>query len=334
MNTPGVTVLMTVYNAEKYLDASVRCILEQTFTDFEFLIIDDASTDNSLAILQAWANRDSRIRIALNPENKGQTASLNSGLAQARGRWIARQDADDLADATKLARQWQWVQAYPECRLVGTNGWIIDETNRLTGSVDAPCFSEGIDWAMPWINPFLHASVLFDRALALELGGYDLQFRICQDYDLWARMLPHARPVNLPERLLFYRHYGASLSKASADRAETEAAMIAHREFRSRFAEDPSPLADGLRRGVAAADRSPFWRYYTSHLRHFLERRQLAEDHPGIRDACMRHHLKVAGSSPGVTAKLQEIGQALLLAPGPCLGWLSQRLRPPKDLPG
>jgi glycosyltransferase involved in cell wall biosynthesis len=137
MNDPLVTVLMTVYNAGRYLDAAIASIAAQTFRDWEFVIVDDASTDGSPEVAEAWAKRDSRIRVIRNAVNKGQTPCLNQGLREARGRWIARQDADDLSLPERLERQ---LAAADGFALLGTNGWIIDAAQPRKHRMDAAVF--------------------------------------------------------------------------------------------------------------------------------------------------------------------------------------------------
>src|SRR6476620_3396822 len=152
---------MTVFNAGRFFEPAIKSILAQTFRDFEFLIVDDASTDGSPDVAQAWAAKDGRLRVVRNNENKGQTACLNQGLRLARGKWTARQDADDLAHPLRLAKQHQFVVSNPGIVLLGTNGRIIDEHSRLAGLLDAPLTLESITWTAPFLNPFMHTSVLF-----------------------------------------------------------------------------------------------------------------------------------------------------------------------------
>ena len=147
MSEPAVTVLMTVYNAGSFLEPSIRSILGQSFGDFEFLIVDDCSTDGSAELAES-ASKDPRIKVIRNAQNRGQTACLNLGLGLARGRWIARHDADDLAHRDRLALQYQSAQKAPEIALLGTNGRIINEQNKLVGLLDAPLSHEGITWTV------------------------------------------------------------------------------------------------------------------------------------------------------------------------------------------
>ena len=146
---------MTVYNAGTFLETSIRSILGQTFAGFEFLIVDDCSTDGSAELAESSASKDPRIKVIRNTHNRGQTECLNLGLGLARGRWIARHDADDLAHPDRLALQYQSAQKTPEIVLLGTNGRIINERNRLVGLLDAPLSHDGITWTAPFLNPFM-----------------------------------------------------------------------------------------------------------------------------------------------------------------------------------
>src|SRR5688572_1551532 len=118
---PVISVLMSVYNGASYLPESVESILAQTFTDFEFIIIDDCSVDETPQILNTYAQGDSRIRIIRNPENKGLTASLNIGLAEAQGKYVARQDADDISLPQRFEKQIQSLEGNPKSVLASSN---------------------------------------------------------------------------------------------------------------------------------------------------------------------------------------------------------------------
>ncbi|MGA7391282.1 MAG: glycosyltransferase, partial [Terrimicrobiaceae bacterium] len=220
MSEPVITVLTTVFNAGRFFEPAIRSILSQTFRNFEFLIVDDASIDGSAEVAEAWAGKDPRIRVIRNAENIGQTACLNQGLQLARGRWIARQDADDLAHPLRLSKQHQFLSIQPSVVLLGTNGRIIDGQDRLTGLLDAPLSQQAITWTSPFLNPFMHTSVMF-RADVIrdQFCGYSEDYRIAQDYELWTRIIATYQGANLPQRLVCYRHLTASLSKAGRDAA-------------------------------------------------------------------------------------------------------------------
>jgi glycosyltransferase involved in cell wall biosynthesis len=321
MTPPTVTVLLTVYNAGRFFDAAIASIVNQTFRDWEFLIVDDASTDGSLDVARAWATRDGRIRVLENPANKGQTPCLNQGLRAARGEWLARQDADDLSHPERLARQ---LAAADGLALLGTNGWIIDADDRVTGLLDAPLTHESITWTAPFLNPFMHTAVLARTAvLRDELGGYDETFRIAQDYDLWTRLLARHRTANLPDRLVSYRHLATSLSKAGSGRAFAEARTVADREADRQWAAamtaaDREVIA-AFREGRLGPQRREFWALY----RRLRARRA---DAPDLRRTAALHHLKVAGAMVSPVARATEITAALRSDPGTTVRWLTERL--------
>lgn len=221
---PRVSVLMTMYNAARDVRAAVESVRAQTFADFEFIIVDDGSTDGSAAVVESCA--DPRIRLVRNAANQGQTACLNQGLALARGEWIARQDADDLSLPTRLASQWETAARDATLALVGCQAWIIDGAGAFEGTLNLPLGPASIEWAALFENPFIHTAAFFRRELIAGLGGYDESFRICQDYDLWERLLRTHRAMNLPGRLVQYRHTAQSLSQAGQETARAEALRV------------------------------------------------------------------------------------------------------------
>jgi len=259
---PSLSLLMTVFNAEAYLASSIESIENQTFTDWEFLIVDDASTDHSLAIAESYAQKDSRIKIIRNAVNKGQTRCLNQGLAEARGALIARQDADDLSHPARLEKQWRRFQQEPTLVLLGTCGEMIDQADRLVGLLDVPLTQEVITWSAAIKNPFLHTSVMFRADEVRALGGYDEYYQIAQDYDLWTRMMRQHRVANLPERLIRYRHLASSLSKSGKSKAFQEANEIAEREEKNSFGCELLPqersLIRAFREGVGVNQQKLF----------------------------------------------------------------------------
>lgn len=201
---PQVTVLMPVYNGSPYLEASIRSILEQTFTDFEFLILDDASTDGSPEVVRNFD--DPRIRLVLNETNLGQTPTLNRGLALARGKYIARQDQDDLSAPTRLAQQVALLEQDPEIVLVSAQTVAIDGNGQTVFAFDYPSDHARLHWLLLTECPIFHSSVMFRRDFVLQrYGGYDPTFRYSQDYALWSRIVWDGRIANLPEVLNYWR---------------------------------------------------------------------------------------------------------------------------------
>jgi glycosyltransferase involved in cell wall biosynthesis len=207
INPPKISVVMGVYNGESYLDAAIASILEQTFTDFEFIIIDDCSTDSSPAILKQWAEKDPRIQLFYNNKNIGLTKTLNLAIKKATGEWIARQDADDISLAERLAKQITFLDNNPEIGLLGTGSWIIDKHGkRDTKPRVMPANHTLISWRMLFLNPFCHSTTIFKRTLALE-HPYDKTIPYTQDYELWGRMLESTLGANLKEPLIETRFH-------------------------------------------------------------------------------------------------------------------------------
>lgn len=326
MSDPAVTVLMTVFNAGRFLEPSIRSILQQTFRDFEFLIVDDSSSDGSAELAEAWAARDPRIKVIRNANNRGQTVCLNQGLGLARGRWIARHDADDLSHPTRLAVQHRFATSQPGIALLGTNGRIIDEQDRLVGLLDAPLSQEAITWTAPFLNPFMHTSVMFRADIIRdEFGGYDASYRIAQDYELWTRVISKYRGANLPQRLVCYRHLATSMSKVGSEQAFAEAAEVSRREagriFGRELTSAEARLIAAFREGLGPSSRNAFWKLYAELL---ANRDSRTGD---MSRTVAMHHLKAAGalSSTSPRLALAEILIALRTDVAATLGWLAAR---------
>ncbi|MCL4552170.1 MAG: glycosyltransferase [Candidatus Marsarchaeota archaeon] len=201
---PLVTVLMPVFNDAAFLPAAVESILEQTFSDFDFLIVDDGSSDGSEAFLQTV--RDSRVRLVRNERNIGLTRSLRLGLELARGRYIARMDADDISFRERLARQVSFLYKHPYVGILGTACQLIDARGHSLGFGHRPATDVEIRWASLLENPFYHPTVMIRRSLLVDNNfNYDEAFRTTQDYELWTRMLTSTVSANLSEPLVKYR---------------------------------------------------------------------------------------------------------------------------------
>ena len=230
MTLPRVTVLMSVYNGSPYVARAIESILSQTFTDFEFLVIDDASSDDSVALINSYA--DSRLRLVRNPSNLGLTRSLNVGLWQAKGDLIARHDADDIAHSRRLEKQVTFLDAHPEIALVGTQVRHIGPSGRrLWNQMRKPVTPLAIEWEFMFGNPFVHSSVMFRTGVMRnELGGYNETFLTSQDVEAWTRLIAIARVANLDEALLDFRSHHESISKRiySASNVRRVEALLAY----------------------------------------------------------------------------------------------------------
>ena len=242
MTAPTISVAMSVYNGDRFLAEAIESVLSQSFADFEFLILDDGSSDDTRAIIERYASRDPRIRPIIR-ENRGLIASLNQLIEEARGKLVARMDADDICKPERFARQIAFLAANPDCGVVGSWTEDIDEFGeryRLEGR-DHPLNHEDFLRAIEWGAPLLcHPAVIFRRDIVRAVGGYHAAFRHCEDMDLWLRLASITRIANLPERLLKYRHYGDQVSSRYATEQQIGAA-VALLAFRERQAGRPDP---------------------------------------------------------------------------------------------
>ena len=202
-SVPIVSVIMPVYNAERFVREAVESILNQTFTDFEFIIINDGSTDSTRAILESFA--DTRI-VLLHQENQGLVRSLNRGLRMARGRYIARQDADDVSLPERLERQVAFLDAHPEVGLLASASQAIDEHGQALYVRNTPCDGETLQREfVRGHNPLIHGSVLMRREILDTVGFYDERFLTAEDNDYWLRIAEHWQVAALADVLFRYR---------------------------------------------------------------------------------------------------------------------------------
>lgn len=234
-NKPLVSVLMPVYNGEHYLRESIESILRQTFTDFEYLIVDDGSNDSSRDIIRSYS--DSRIRLVENVKNLGLIKTLNRGLALARGEYIARQDQDDISRPSRLGKQVAFLKSHPEIVLLGTRVNSIDHhgrKSRLYGCCTVRS-KLAIRWQLMFDNPFVHPSVMMRTKIVRDdMGGYDEHFSECEDYDLFSRLAFSYEATNLEETLLDYRYHSGSMDANRTKENNLLIADILRRNF-SRY---------------------------------------------------------------------------------------------------
>jgi glycosyltransferase involved in cell wall biosynthesis len=244
MTSPRLTVAMSVYNNAPYLAEAIDSILGQSFTEFEFLIVNDGSTDGSGALIDARAAADPRIRV-IHQENCGFIASLNLMFAEARTPWVARMDGDDVSLPGRLEKQWAAAMADDRLGLVGCQADIIDGAGKSLGpGHHKPLTHEECLDALedrPLVN---HNAVLLRRDAVLAAGGYRAAFRHAEDYDLWTRLIGMVRFVNLPEALVAYRIYPDQVSSRHMVEQRANAA-IAWQAYLERLAGRTDPT-DGL----------------------------------------------------------------------------------------
>lgn len=193
---------MCVYNGEAHLKEAIDSILCQTFTDFEYIIVDDGSNDNTPQILANYAQKDSRIRIVRNEINLGLEASLNKGISFARGKYFARQDADDISLPHRFKQQIHYLEKHPQVGAIGTAVELIDSKGNMTGEDHPPTAHESLEALFMFNNCMHHSTLMARQHLIEKIGGYDETKRRAEDYDLWWRLSRQARLENLPDVLL------------------------------------------------------------------------------------------------------------------------------------
>lgn len=193
--SPWLSVIMSVYNGERYILRAVLSILAQTFENFELILIDDGSTDGTAGIVGQM--QDERIKF-YRQDNIGLTKTLNKALAYAKGRWIARHDADDFSIVTRFARQIDFLDKNPEIGLLGSSCFIQPEKHGIINEIyEYPERHYEITAAFPFYNPFVHGSMMIRRDVLEGAGGYNEKYRYVQDYELWSRLLPKVQSGNL-----------------------------------------------------------------------------------------------------------------------------------------
>lgn len=229
--SPAVTVLMGVFNGLPELEQSIRSILAQTFTDFEFLIIDDASTDGSDRLIRQYASHDTRIRLLRNEVNAGLGAVLDQGVREARGELIARMDADDVSVPKRLETQVEFFRKHPDTDIVGSYALDVAQDGAILRQRRVPTTHEKIA-ELVWSNPFIHTSVMFRKESIMKAGSYSAAIRRRQDYDLWFRCVHSGlKLANIPEPLVHY-HFSQVTLRRNHFRAAWEQVKIGLRGCR------------------------------------------------------------------------------------------------------
>jgi len=208
MGKPEVSVVMPVYNGEKYLEQAVESILNQTFENFEFIIIDDNSSDQTPSILKNYSEMDHRIIIIKNSSSLGITKSLNLGIRAAVGDYIARMDADDISLKKRFFKQVDFLKNKQEIALCGTRVLTVKADYGKKYIWKTP---EDIKAALFFMNALIHPSVMIKREVIIKYQ-YDESYNVAQDYDLWCRISNDFQIANIDEALLEYRWHNSNIS--------------------------------------------------------------------------------------------------------------------------
>ena len=230
---PQVTVLLPVHNGEEYLEQAIASVLAQSFRDFEVLIINDGSTDRTQSIIDAF--NDGRIRCIRHKTNRRLIAVLNEGLDLATAPYVARMDADDICHPRRLELQHRFLEDHPDVGVVGSAVRSISDGTGRGPIYRFPEQHEVIEWALAFLCPLVHPSVMMRRDLVLSVGGYAPSALHVEDYDLWERMSRYTRFANLPDVLLGLRKHGSSITSREAMLHVKNVAVVAARCLSARL---------------------------------------------------------------------------------------------------
>jgi len=226
---PLVSVIMGVFNGEKHLREAIKSILNQTFKDFEFVIINDCSKDKTSEILRKYNQEDERIKIVNNHKNIGLTKSLNKALKITRGKYIARMDADDISYPERLEKQIDFLSNNLLYGLIGTWGHKIDKGGNVIGELKFLTKNENIRKALIKYNPFIHSSIMLRSEVFKKVGPYNKEWRFAQDYELFFRIIKYYKVANIPEILMAHR-WGKSVVSYQKNKEQTLLAIRARKK--------------------------------------------------------------------------------------------------------
>ena len=324
-NNPRVSVITTVRNGERFLAAAIESILAQSFTDFEYLLVDDASTDGSGAIIARYAAEDARIVPLHKAFSVNHSHAINAALPQARGEFVAILDADDLAHPARLARQVEFLAANPDIGVVGAQVSQIDDEGSVHHTMSFPTSWALARWTIFFGTPVLHSAAMVRRRLLTEIGGYSVQWKYANDYSLWATLIDRTRITNLPETLVSYRRHAQQTSSTTTTPQQGEVWLLIHRMLAERLGLR-APLNDiGLLyhgwRGMPLEDAAALMR--AADLLTSIQERYCAVEQPDAATAdliaaeCARHLLTLAWihRRSERTASRRLLARALVLDP-------------------
>ncbi len=211
---PKISLIIGVYNGAGKLRESLDSILSQTFSDFEIVIVNDASTDETATVLSEYAVRDTRIKIIINEKNFGLTKSLNRGIIASSGDYIARMDNGDISYPARFEKQVAFLDTHKEYCMVGSFANLTNDASVVIGVLQYPATNEEIVRKLIRHNLFVHSSVMMRRSILEEVGFYNEAWRYAQDYELFFRMIQKGKVANIAEPLVSYRISEESITKS------------------------------------------------------------------------------------------------------------------------
>ncbi len=230
MKDPRVTVVIPVYNRQDYIESSIKSILNQTYTDFELLVINDKSSDNTAIIVQDLIKQDSRIKLLDNVNQKGIVGGLNTGIANARGEYIVRMDDDDFSLPTRIEKQVKFMDENPKIGVCGTWVKLFGSVNNIVWKLATS--SDLIKVTMLFYGALAHPAVIIRKKILTDNNQfYDYSFQWTEDYDLWTRLSKFTDFANIPEILLKYRTHSKNVTTTHSDIQLTNSRKIRIRQL-------------------------------------------------------------------------------------------------------
>jgi glycosyltransferase involved in cell wall biosynthesis len=231
VTVPRVSVVMGAYNGERFLRPAIESIINQTFRDFELIVVDDCSTDSTPQILGEF--KDDRIRVVRNEHNLGIAETLNKGIAVARGEYVALQDHDDISLPTRLECQLAFFEKHAQVGMVGSSCNVIDEVGSLVPYWPVEYDDANLRWALLWRCAFFHTSLMVRHRALEEVGGYssDPKYRFAEDYDLMSRVALRHAVANIPQLLGCWRMHKTSASQLNVSQQEAAVRSISQRNI-------------------------------------------------------------------------------------------------------
>lgn len=242
MRAPKVSVVMPVHNGQQYLGLAIESILQQTFGDFEFLIVNDSSTDRSAEIMESYAARDPRV-VLIKPDRRGLAEALNAGCRIARADYVARMDCDDIARPDRFARQVEYLDRHPDVAVLGGAAQLIDAEGRPLAELRYAPEGESLRDALDNRNCVIHPAVMMRRSVFGDVGFYRQSCAPAEDYDLWTRIADNGVVMNLPGAVLIdFRMHDSQVSNTKR-RRQLVIAMAVQRATAARRKSGTDPLA-------------------------------------------------------------------------------------------
>ena len=267
---PRVSVVIPAYNAQRYLRESVESVLQQSFKDFECIVVDDGSTDRTPAIIDELAARDPRVR-RLTIEHGGIVKGLNAGVEAARGQYIVRTDADDICLPNRFERQVRFLDDHPDCVLAGSKVTLVDPYNSTLWDVEVKANHEQIEAELLRGNGWavIHPSTLLRRDAMLAVGGYRAEYEWVEDLDLFLRMGQIGRLANLQEPLLRYRQHFASVNRTRLELQVERTRRAALEGYARRGQSPPADFQVKVGTSMTRAEQIQSWLHQARHIRNW-----------------------------------------------------------------